>query len=190
METNTIQDQIQELNKSIRESMEELYALKRQVPGVEVQDYTFHDRDGKEIKLSELFGDSDELMLVHNMGKSCRYCTLWADTINGFTDHLENRTSFVLSSPDNHEVMKEFADSRNWRFPMVSTEGTSFKKDVGFESEQGVLPGVSVFKKKDGKIWHTNQDFFGPGDPYCGIWWMFELLENSVDGWAFLSTSY
>ncbi len=44
----------------------------------------------------EMFGDKKQLLLIHNMGQGCRYCTLWADGFNGFLKHLESVMSVVL----------------------------------------------------------------------------------------------
>ena len=45
-------------------------------------------------------------------------------------------------------------------------------------------PGFSTFRRReDGSIVRVAHASFGPGDPYCGIWHMFGILENGVDGW-------
>ncbi|HEX9745458.1 MAG TPA: DUF899 family protein [bacterium] len=152
---------------------------------MEVSDYELKDTDGNSIKLSELFGDKDDLILVHNMGKSCPYCTLWADGFIGFTKHLENRAAFVLTSPDEPSVMKEFTEGRGWNFKCYSAHGTDFVKDMGFEPEPGMYqPGFSTFKKdKDGKLRRIAFSYFGPGDLYASVWHFFNLLENGADNW-------
>ena len=78
----------------------------------QVQDYVLKDWNNKNVKLSSLFGKNQDLILVHNMGTRCPYCTMWADGFNGVIDHLQDRTSFVVVSPDSPEVQKEFASSR------------------------------------------------------------------------------
>ncbi|HEY6160319.1 MAG TPA: DUF899 family protein [Bacteroidia bacterium] len=182
---NEIEKEIADLEKELMAQQEKLTALRKKIPAVEVADYIFKDKDGKEIRLSEMFGDKKELMLVHNMGKGCPYCTLWADEYNGVIHHLENRVPFVVISPDAPEVMKNFAGGRNWKFRIYSSAGNTFKKDVGFETEDKmVLPGVSVFRKDDaGKIWHANKASFGPGDLFCGLWHFFDLLEDGAGNW-------
>ena len=46
------------------------------------------------------------------------------------------------------------------------------------------MPGVSTFRKNaDGTIDRIAKDFFGPGDLYCGVWHLFDLLADGVDGW-------
>ena len=159
--------------------------VRRKIGAQEVMDYSFTGSSGEKIQLSEMFGSSSELILVHNMGRSCRYCTLWADGLNGFTKHLESRAAFVVTSPDNHDIQRKFAMERGWTFRLYSTEGTSFKRDMGFANEKDdPMPGVSIFKKAaDGKIIHVTKDFFGPGDDYCSIWHFFDLLPSASDEW-------
>lgn len=181
-----ITEEIVALEKEIEEKRKKITALRKQVRSIPVSNYTFTREDGSSVTLLELFGDSNELMLVHNMGKSCPYCTLWADEYNGVSSHLNSRVPFVVVSPDSCEVMKEFARGRHWDFNIVSSKGNSFKKDVGFEEANGmVMPGVSVFTKDEyGSIFHYSAAFFGPGDPFCGIWHFFDLLPGGSSKWA------
>jgi predicted dithiol-disulfide oxidoreductase (DUF899 family) len=117
----------------------------------EVKDYEFAVPGGT-TRLSALFGDKDTLFVVHNMGMSCAYCTLWADGFNGVYDHVRNRAAFVVSSPDEPAKQREFAGSRHWKFPMVSHQGTTFAADMGYRRDNGFPPGVSVFKREGGKL--------------------------------------
>ena len=55
------------------------------------------------------FGSKDRLLLIHNMGAKCSYCTLWADGINGILSQLENEVSVVLVSPDLPDLQRRFA---------------------------------------------------------------------------------
>jgi predicted dithiol-disulfide oxidoreductase (DUF899 family) len=61
------------------------------------------------VQLSDLFGEHEDLIVIHNMGVSCPYCTLWADGFNGLIRHLEDRAAFVMVSPDPPDIQKEFA---------------------------------------------------------------------------------
>src|SRR5688572_21858311 len=114
------QQQIIAIEDEIREKKKQLAELRRKVKPKEVTDYTLLDVNGKEVNLSSLFANKNELLLIFNMGKSCRWCTLWADGFTGLTNHIENRAAFALLSPDKPEVAKEFSESRNWKFRVVS----------------------------------------------------------------------
>lgn len=151
----------------------------------EVKDFPLLTSSGKKVHLSDLFGKHDELIVIHNMGKSCAYCTLWADGFNGWTSHLENRAGFALVTPDAPADLKKFAKSRGWTFKTYSSQGSEFKKYLGFQDEQGrAQPGVSTFYREKGRIYNIANDSFGPGDPYCGFWPLLDLLKKGINGWG------
>ena len=145
-----------------------------------VDDYEFIGADGP-VRLSQLFGDKDTLIAIHNMGKSCPACTMWADGYNGVVPHLENRAAFVVTSPDDPATQATFAASRGWRFRMVSHQGTSFAADMGYRGERGWLPGISVFKKQGDRILRVSDQQLGPGDDFCSV---YHFLDMTPEGWA------
>lgn len=181
----TFPERISALEQEIIRAKQELYRLKKQMPRFEVENYLLSERDGTPVRLSDLFGDKSELILVHNMGKSCPYCTLWADGLNGMVPHLENRAAFAVSTPDPYAAMDAFGKGRGWNFRLVSTLGSTLKKDLGFQLEDGsYYPGVSTFEKTaDGKILHVAKAFFGPGDDFCALWYLFDLLPGEDPAW-------
>ena len=146
----------------------------------EARDYILTSWNHKKAKLSELFGKKKELILIHNMGKRCPMCTMWADGLNGVLQHLEDRAAFVVVSPDPPTLQKKFAHSRGWKFKMLSAQGSSFIKDMGFGTNEDPCPGVSVFYRKNGKIYRVAKDGFGPGDPYCIVYHFFDLLPDGA----------
>lgn len=168
-------DEINRLRGEIRELMQADSAE-------EVGDYTFTGPSGQ-VRLADLFGDKTDLIVIHNMGASCPYCTLWADGFNGVVLHLENRAAFVVTSPDKPGAQAKFAASRGWKFKMLSHEGTSFAEDMGYKNEQGFEPGISVFQKRDGKVVRVSDLPLGPGDDFCAIWHIFDLIPEGANGW-------
>ncbi len=186
MNEQDLTKKIGDLEQEIIKKKQELYQLKRSVKRYEIPDYTLVQRDGRQISLSELFGNKSEMILVHNMGKACPYCTLWADGLNGLYKHLENRAAFVVSTPDSPKEMNDFAVSRGWNFSIVSTHICSLKRDLGFQLEDdSYYPGVStLLKDESGKIFHIAKAYFGPGDDFCALWYLFDLLPNEDPEWA------
>lgn len=147
------------------------------------QDYEFTSLDGEKVKLSEMFDDKKNLFVVHNMGKSCSYCTMWADGINGIYKYIEGRgkSAFVLMSGDDLETHRQFKNSRGWTMTSYSAKENDFTREMGFRSpdNEHFWPGVSVFEKTDdGKIRRINREWFGPTDPYCAVWHFLELLPH------------
>ena len=165
---------------AIRERMRETLAA---VEPQEVKDYELASPEGP-VRLSQLFDGHEDLILIHNMGVSCSYCTLWADGYNGLHPHVVTRAGFAVSSPDRPTVQRKFAESRGWKFPMVSHAGTSFAADMGYVSAKGGwMPGVSVFRRDGGTILRVSDTGFSPGDDFCTLWHFFDLLPGGVGEW-------
>ncbi len=178
-------DQIKALQEEIAAKYTEIRDLRRANEPIKLKDYRFKDLNGNTKLLSELFQGKDELMLIQNMGKKCPYCTLWADGFNGVYHHLENRMPFAVVSPDDWETAKAFSESRSWKFKLLSSNGTDFKSDTHFANAQhGTMPGVIVLKKKGDEIFMVSRDYFGPGDPYCGVWHLYNLIPEGANNWA------
>jgi predicted dithiol-disulfide oxidoreductase (DUF899 family) len=162
---------------AIREKMRETLAT---VEPQQVKDYEFANTEGS-VRLAELFGDHDDLIVIHNMGVTCSYCTLWGDGYNGIHPHVITRAGFVVTSPDRPTIQKKFADSRGWRFPMVSHAGSTFAADMGYVSEKGGwMPGVSVFRREGDAIVRVSNTGFSPGDDFCTLWHFFDLLPGGI----------
>ena len=180
--------ELEALYREIDAKQKQLAEMLKEQESKPIEDYTFAGPDGASMTLTDLFGDKEDLVLIHNMGSSCPYCTLWADGFNGVVPHLLDRAGFVVVSPDTPEDQKAFAASREWRFPMVSDQEKRFTKDMGFlaenEGKMMTMPGFSTFHKaEDGTITRIGKSFFGPGDLYSGIWHLFALLKDGVGEW-------
>ena len=158
----------------------DLLALIRARGPEAVADHELLAADGSAVRLSSLFGESDDLLVIHNMGRHCSYCTLWADGFTGFADHIERRCAFVLCSDDEPAVLAAFSKERGWNFRCVSGRGSAFTGAMGYRSDKGgPLPGVSAFHRSgDGTITRTGHSPFGPGDDYCAVWPLFDLLQE------------
>lgn len=185
--SDPIEKELEELGEQIRELQKKEIALKQKWGARDVADYELQGPDGA-VKLSEAFGDKSLMVLVHNMGKQCPYCTLWADGFNSIYGNIENgvpggetRAAFIVVSPDDPQTQAEYAQSRGWKFRMLSAKDSSLPKDLGYQdAEKGYyLPGVSILKKEGGKITRVARDFFGPGDNYNFVFRMFELMPGS-----------
>ncbi len=180
-----IETQITELEDQIREMKKELSALRKKVKPVEIENYFLTDLNGNQVSLQSLFQEKEELLLIFNMGKSCRWCTLWADGFNGLTSHLQNRVSFALISPDNYKEAKEFATSRDWKFNILIDADSPFRETIGLKSENGITPAAATFSMDDsGKIYLRTISEFGPGDNFCVMYDLLDLLPKGYNNWA------
>ena len=181
-----LQKEIDNLESAILKMKEQRAELRKKLPREPVKDYEFPLAGGGTVKLSELFGDRNELIIVHNMGKQCPYCTMWADGFNGVLHHLESLTAFALESPDAPEVQEEFAKSRGWKFRMLSSKTNRFKHEMGYMNDEGQQGGgaSSFVRDPDGKLYrHSHLEFY-PGDDFSSPWFFFELLPGGFDNWG------
>jgi predicted dithiol-disulfide oxidoreductase (DUF899 family) len=189
METHRMQSPTPEAIRRLEDEIARLKAalaqMRRSAPPLPVTDYILTRADGLPVHLSQLFAGKRDLLVIHNMGRSCPYCTLWADGFNGVASHLQDRAGVALVSPDEPAELARFATARGWRIPVVSSRSTSFTSDLGFEPEAGKLwPGASGFRRTpDGVIVRTACATFGPGDDFSSTWHLFDLLAEGADGW-------
>ncbi len=66
----------EQLEYDIMQKSAKLAELRSKEQPAEVPDYDFRTEGGT-VSLSDMFGDRDRLLVIHNMGQGCRYCTLW-----------------------------------------------------------------------------------------------------------------
>ncbi len=173
------QNEIQKMENQIFELTQKLEKLRKDAVPIAVKNYAFQNLDGT-VHLLDLFAGKDVLFAIHNMGQGCRYCTTWADGINGFLQHLESQFSVVLLSKDKPELQRQFANSRGWRFRMASHQGSDYIKeqDVG---EGSNAPGLVCYTRKGEEIYKKNFSIFGPGDQFCSMWNILSLAGQSAE---------
>ena len=151
--------------------------------GQEVKNYTFETLNGP-VALLDLFGGREQLLLIHNMGQGCRYCTLWADGLNGFVPHLESVISLTLVSKDTPEVQRQFANSRGWRFNVASHGGGDYIQEQTVMKGADNMPGAVLYERRGERIFRKNSCIFGPGDLYCSIWNLLGMAGIGEASWT------
>jgi predicted dithiol-disulfide oxidoreductase (DUF899 family) len=176
-EIQALEQQIFELNVKLVE------LRKNSGSDEEVPNYSFQTQSG-DTTLLELFGDNDKLLVIHNMGQGCRYCTLWADGFNGFLPHLESAMSVVLVSKDAPDLQRRFANARGWRFRLASHSAGDYIREQSVKEEQDNMPGAVVYERNGDKISRKNACIFGPGDLYCSMWSLLGLAGLSESEWT------
>lgn len=182
-EREAAEEELEALYGELETLRERIAAARGRWPAHEVPDFELSNASGP-VRLSDLFGDGDELVVVHNMGRRCPMCTLWADGLNGLAEHLLDRCAVVVTSPDTPEVQRAFATARGWRLPMVSTAGTDFAAELGFVFDGGMpAPGLSVFQREGATLRRTARTWFGPGDDFCAVFHILPLLPRGQDDW-------
>ena len=63
---------------NLESARQKMADLRRRMPPEPVKDYELKGPEGS-VRLSEMFADKTDLILIHNMGSECPYCTMWAD---------------------------------------------------------------------------------------------------------------
>lgn len=172
----------------------EMAELERQLGGKPMDDYELIRHDGSKVRLSEMFGEHSQMVLIHNMGFACKYCSLWADGFNGYFHHLEsgeygNKAKFLLVSNDRPDQQQAGAMQRGWKFDMLCCRETSLSMDWGYAKESDGKthygPGMMIIEKlEDGSLRCHQQTGICPGDSFMGLFHMFIRLPE-FNGQAF-----
>ena len=174
---------LQEAELQLLELTQKVAKLRKESELTPVKNYLFSDRAG-EVSMLELFGDKNTLFVIHNMGQGCRYCTLWADGLNGFVAHIESHHALVLVSKDSPQVQRNMANSRNWRFKMASHGGGEYiTKESVFAGDTNSAGMVCYIRKGD-NIFRKNSAVFGPGDEFCSHWNLLSLAGIDEAEWT------
>ena len=174
---------VAELEAEVAELTERLNALRRASIGEPVPDYQLWTSEGQ-VQLSDLFGGRDKLLAIHNMGQACRYCTLWADGINGFLPHLESAMAVVLVSKDPPEAQRRFANARGWSFRLASHLGGDYIREQTTCPGQENMPGAVLYQRTDEGTLRKNAVVFGPGNRFCSAWNLLALAGHGPDDWT------
>jgi len=181
--SETTNQKISAMEAKLYEMTLELNELRKLATSHEVPNYQFSTLAGPS-SLLELFADKDKLLVIHNMGQSCRYCTLWGDGFNGLVDHLESVMSVVLVSKDTPQLQREFANSRVWRFRLASHAGGKYISEQTVMDGSTNMPGAVVYERDGDKITRRSSSVFGPGDLYSPMWNLLGLAGLTEADWT------
>jgi len=174
---------ISALETKLYEMTLELNELRKRATTIEVPNYTFATLAGPSTLL-ELFSDKQKLLVIHNMGQSCRYCTLWGDGFNGLVDHLESTMAVVMVSKDAPQLQREFANSRGWRFRLASHGGGKYIEEQTVMEGSANMPGAVVYERVGDKVMRRLSSVFGPGDLYSPMWNLLGLAGITEAEWT------
>jgi predicted dithiol-disulfide oxidoreductase (DUF899 family) len=159
---------------------DELSRTRREMPWEKVEKpYVFAGANGKE-SLADLFEGRSQLIIYHFMfapgwKEGCPSCSYLADGFDGARLHLAHRdTTLLVVSRATLPEIEAFKKRMGWGFKWVSSNGTDFnfdyqvsmskdevgKKQVYYNYEMTEFPaeerpGLSVFYKRAGEVFHT-----------------------------------
>lgn len=171
-----LEEQIHQLEEEIEKAADQLSELRAQAEPTPIKDYDFIALDGEVVSLSELFGESDRLIIVYNMGRQCPYCTVWADGFSDSYHRISQKFPFIVTSKETIERQQANIAERGWQFPMVSSKDNQFLEEMGFLKDGRMYPGLALLCKNEaGEMASHGRRGFGPGDNFGLLWHVFDL---------------
>jgi predicted dithiol-disulfide oxidoreductase (DUF899 family) len=194
-----------EKEKAFTQARDELSAARRALPWEKVEtNYVFEGENGP-VALSDLFGGKSQLIVYHFMfgpdwEAGCKSCTFWADNFERNAVHLRARdTNLVLVSRGPIEKLLAYRKRMGWTLEWVSSLGNAFNQHsavsfprdtdragnnynfgtIHFDGEEA--PGLSVFTKQDGAIFHTYSTYARGLDMLNAAYQLLDLVPKGRD---------
>jgi len=192
--------------KEFTRQRDKLSARRQSLPWVEiVKDYQFGNPDGIHT-LADLFRDHSQLIIYHFMmgddwQAGCPSCSMWADGFNGNNQHFAARDcAFAAVSSASVEQIEKYKQRMGWEFNWYSCANDSFNQDFGvsftpqqlqqgeveynyrsLDTQMQELPGISVFCKQSGSIYHTYSTYSRGLDHMNVVYQYLDLLPKGRD---------
>src|SRR4029077_11858285 len=190
-EYDTARQELLQREKELTRASDELARARRELPWVQVeQEYGFDTSEGTKT-LAELFDGRSQLLVYHFMFEppceaGCPVCDSIADTLDPQVAHLKARdATLLLASRAPLEKLLAFRERMGWGIDWVSSGGSDFNRDLGFQHTEEELkpflegtipptveqnarmcgtdalgyvsegPGLSVYALADGTVYRT-----------------------------------
>ena len=138
-------DELLKEEKELTRRGDELTEKRRALPWIRVEkDYRFETEDGTKT-LAELFDGRSQLLVYHFMfgppyDAGCPVCSSITDTLAPQAPHLKARdTTLLLASRAPLEKLLPFRERMGWGIPWVSSGGSDFNRDLGFQHTEEEL---------------------------------------------------
>lgn len=193
----TARDRLLEAEAGLRRQIEQVAALRRQLPlgGPVTEDYVFEESGP--VRLSELFGKHDTLVLYSfmygpAMKQACSSCTSILDGLDGEAPHLTQRVAFAVVAKSPIERIRAFAEQRAWRhLRLISSAQNTYNRDYHGETSDGSqVPALNVVVRRSGRIHHfyNAELLYAPSDlgqdgRHVDLMWpLWNLFDVTPDG--------
>lgn len=107
----------------LRREVERVARMRRKLPlgGQIPQDYVFDEGPAGSVKLSELFRDKLDTLLIYSFmfgpqaRQPCPMCTSFLDSLDGAAIHLTQRANLAVVAKSPIGRIRQFAGDRGWR---------------------------------------------------------------------------
>lgn len=160
-EWQTARDRLLEKEKAHTRSKDAISAERRRLPMVKIDtEYRFDGPQG-EASLVELFEERRQLIIQHFMFHpdwevGCPSCTSSVNEIGTISPLHDNDVTYVLVSRAPVEKLISYRERMGWDFPWYSSARSTFNKDFHVTTaNDDEIPGVSVFVRDGGNVYHT-----------------------------------
>jgi len=144
----------------LRRHIEQVAALRRALPpGGEIcEDYVFQSSNGV-VRLSKLFGDKETLVIYSMMfgpqrERACPMCTAMLTSWDGAERNLREHVALAVTARSPIERLLEFRRERGWQNLRVYSDLDGSYTRSYVSADDGDVPGLSVFTRRDGSIRH------------------------------------
>lgn len=188
-------DSLLEAERELVEKVKALAEKRRKLPtgGRLKEDYVFQwandGKVGEDVKISELFGDKNTLLLYSFMygpgwDNPCPSCTSLVDGFDRSAYQVSQNAAFVAIAKAPAEKINAWAKKRGWsQISLVSGAESPYQADYKCQGETDDMqwPVMHVFKKHDGDIYH----FWGtelPGNHVDTVWPYWNLMDFTPEG--------
>lgn len=144
----------------LRRHIERVAEMRRSLPlgGKVPEDYPFEGERGP-VRLSDLFGDHQTLVIYSMMfgpqrQRACPMCTAMLTSWDGAARNLRERIALAVTARSPIERFLDFKKDRGWRnLPLYSDIQGDYTRTY-VNAEDGDVPGLNVFTRRDGSIYH------------------------------------
>jgi len=184
---------------ALRRQDERVAALRRALPpGGLATDYVFEEgEDGRPVKLSELFGAKQTLLLYSymygpTMERPCPSCSSMLDGLDGQAPHITQRVALAVVARSPIARLRAAGAERGWRnLRLISSANNSYHGDYHSETADGAQrPIMNVFSRRGGELRHVwaSELAFAPMDPgqdprhIDQIWPLWNALDYTPEG--------
>lgn len=144
----------------LRRHIEQVAALRRALPpGGEIpEDYVFESSNGV-VRLSQLFGDKDALVIYSMMfgpqrERACPMCTAMLTSWDGTARNLRERIALAVTARSPIERLLDFKRERGWQNLQMYSDIEGDYTRAYVSADDGDVPGLSIFTRRDGSIRH------------------------------------
>ncbi|MEN3309326.1 MAG: hypothetical protein V7603_5528 [Micromonosporaceae bacterium] len=192
--------------RALRDRVEEIAAARRTLPdGAVLPDYLLtegprdlgKDRPVRTVRLAELFGGYDALIVYHLMfhpddDQACPMCSMWVDGLHGVAHHLARHAAFAVIAKAPLPKLRTWALRRGWDgLRILSSHDTTFNTDLRAEHANGEQrPMLSVFVRDGNRARHfytLPANFLDDAergiDQLSPVWNILDLLPKGRGDW-------